>query len=84
MEVSAPCFFTPTTVKFCKLSNIGYFNATRAASAITDNLQIKFKYACVLIKTLTILTLILMKLNCITKILWAPRGVHHCYTAFTH
>jgi hypothetical protein len=69
MEVSAPCFLTPTTVKFCKLSNIGYFHATHTGSIVTDNLYIKFKYACEFSKTLTVLTLTLMKLNCIRKIL---------------
>jgi len=84
MEVSDPCFLTPTTVKFCKLSNIGYFQATRTGSIITDNLYIKFKYPCKFSKTLTILILILMKLNCIRKLLRAAGCTSLLYNIHTH
>jgi len=63
--------FSLLPLPVCKLSNIGYFHATRTRSIITHNLCIKFKYACEFSKTLTVLTLILMKLNCVRELLRA-------------
>jgi len=83
MEVSAPCFLIPVTVRFCELSDIGYFHATRTRSVITDSQYIKFKHAREFSKTLTIPTLVLKKLNCVRKLLRAVGCTSLLYSIHT-